>query len=248
MKFRLIVDGPRPASENMACDYACMMLCKRPVLRLYSWQPAAVSIGRFQDLDEEVDLDYCRQNGIDVVRRITGGGAVYHEGELTYSLCIPEKNPYFDLDLHKSYEAICGCIIAALTQFGLKASYAPINDILINGRKVSGCAQTRKKGIILHHGTLLITLNKEKMFKCLKVLPIKLSGKPISQVKDRVTCLSDELGKEVPMADCVASITTGFEQTWGIEFVKSGYTDDENRLMKKAKKEIFENEQFLHER
>jgi len=92
MKWRLIADlEPRRASLNMAIDSALQELCTRPVLRFYTWEPPAVSIGRFQSLKDEVDIDFCIKNNISFVRRVTGGGAVFHEHELTYSICIKEK-------------------------------------------------------------------------------------------------------------------------------------------------------------
>jgi len=249
MKWRLIINAePRTATENMALDYALMRSCSVPTLRLYSWNPPAVSIGRFQSLKDEIDLDYCKSKGIDFVRRITGGGAVFHDKELTYSICIRENNPFFSSDLHESYKAICNGIIVGLSKIGLSANYAPINDILVNGKKISGCAQTRKNGVILQHGTLLMEVDVEKMFSFLQVPNEKIKDKMISDVRKRVTSISSELRRKVSKDELIDNIIKGFEEYFKIKFEKSEVSSEEIKLMKKIKKDVFENEGWLYER
>lgn len=249
MKGRLILDRePQNAYANMATDYALLLNCKRPTLRIYFWLPPAVSIGRFQSLKDEVDLDYCDKKGINYVRRITGGGAVFHDQELTYSFCIPVKNGFFSSDLQESYRFICRAVITGLAKIGILAEYKPINDLIVNGKKISGCAQTRKNKIILQHGTLLLDLNIREMFKVLKVPIEKISDKQISDVKQRVTCVKDEIGKQIDKEDVARFLIKGFEETFMIEFAPSILTTRENILKKRLEKEIFSNNQWTHER
>src|SRR3989338_6585891 len=145
---------------------------------------AAVSIGYFQSLEKEVRLHECEMLGVDVVRRRTGGGAVYHDtrGEITYSVIAPAE--LFPKDIIESYRVICGWIIDAFALLGLKAEFKPINDIILEGKKVSGNAQTRRNGILLQHGTILYDLDVKKMFTVLNVGPEKIADKFIS--KDEV--------------------------------------------------------------
>lgn len=249
MKWRLIIDDkPRCASENMALDYALLKLCKIPTLRLYTWKPAAVSIGRFQSLNDEVNLEFCRENKIDFVRRITGGGAVFHENELTYSLTVKENNSFFSPDLHESYKSICSAVINGLSILGIKADYIPINDLLCNGKKISGCAQTRKDKTILQHGTLILEVDKEKMFKVLKVPLEKISDKNLQDIKDRVTSISAELKRKVSVKELADCIIKGFEKTFNLEFELNPVSAEETQLMKKIEQDIFKNPKWLFER
>ena len=110
--MRLIDTGYKDAYTNMAIDEAIMTLVSKAkvpaTLRFFAWKPAAISIGYFQSLDKEVDLEKCKELGVDYVRRITGGGAVFHDAEITYSFHIPEKD--VPKDIMQSYDLICGAL------------------------------------------------------------------------------------------------------------------------------------------
>lgn len=159
----------------------------KPTIRFWRWQPSAVSIGYFQSMNDEVDINKCKELGVDIVRRISGGGAVYHdyEGELTYSVIAPEG--ILPKGITESYHEICGWITKGLGNVGIKAEFKPINDIIAGGKKISGNAQTRRFGVVLQHGTILYDLDVRKMFSLLKVGADKISDKMIQAVEDRVT-------------------------------------------------------------
>ena len=158
-----------------------------PTIRFYAWEPSAVSIGQFQRIGDEVDLLSCARQGVDVVRRRTGGGAVYHDraGEITYSVIAPED--LMGYDIKGSYRMVCGWVITALERLGISAEFAPINDVVVGGRKLSGCAQTRRNGVFLQHGTVLYDLDVPKMFSLLRADPLKVSDKSIAAAENRVT-------------------------------------------------------------
>ncbi len=195
MNWRVIELESNNAAMNMALDEACLDHISQglspPTLRFYQWNPSAVSIGYFQNLKEEVRVEECARKGFDIVRRSTGGGAVYHdfEGEITYSILAPES--IFPKGITESYQEICGCVVSALKELGLNASFAPINDVLVEGKKVSGNAQTRRKGILLKHGTILYGLDVETMFSVLNISKEKISDKMIESVKQRVGSVKD---------------------------------------------------------
>jgi lipoate-protein ligase A len=148
----------------MALDQALMSKVDNfiPVLRVYGWKPAAVSIGYFQSLEQEVDVKKCRDLGIDVVRRMTGGGAVLHEQEVTYSFITKT----FPANIRDSYKVICEPVVDCLKDLGFEAN-SPLNDIAVNNKKVSGNAQTRRNGVLLQHGTILLDIDIDKMFSVL---------------------------------------------------------------------------------
>ena len=186
-KIRLLETGYNTAALNMAIDEALMeSIDQVPVLRIYGWRPPAVSIGYFQSIKEEVDLEKCNEIGIDVVRRLTGGGAVLHEFELTYSFITKQ----YPRNIMESYRWICEAIVISINRLGFDASFVPLNDIVVKGKKVSGSAQTRRNGVLLQHGTLLLAVDVDKMFCVLKVPSEKLRDKIIKDVKERVTSLA----------------------------------------------------------
>jgi lipoate---protein ligase len=189
------------------------------VLRIYGWRPPAVSIGYFQSMDLEVQVDECRRRGIDVVRRMTGGGAVYHEAEVTYSFI----TNVFPSDILQSYKLICEPVTKALRILGFDARFVPLNDIVVgsDGVKVSGNAQTRRKNVILQHGTILLEVDVEKMFSVLKVPSEKMKDKIIDDVKKRV------IGIQRPYEEVVSALKTSFSETFDCRLVPDSITSEE---------------------
>ena len=159
-KFRLLETGFHPAVFNMGLDEAILDSVSQgnclPTLRFYGWIPPAVSLGYFQGLQEEIDIEACKALGIDVVRRITGGGAVFHHHEVTYSIVIPLGHSLARSGIIDSYRILLAGIVEGLAELGIQSEFAPINDIVSAGKKISGNAQTRKKGCILQHGTIIV--------------------------------------------------------------------------------------------
>ncbi|MEM2922453.1 MAG: biotin/lipoate A/B protein ligase family protein [Candidatus Bathyarchaeia archaeon] len=236
MKWRVIGLQINDAYTNMAIDEAILnqvSIYDSPnTIRMYRWCPSAVSIGYFQSIQEEVDLEYCAKKGVDVVRRITGGGAVYHDfnGEVTYSLILSEKDGVAPKDLLESYTVLCGGIVKGLQYLGLDAEFKPVNDIIVNGRKISGNAQTRRQGVILQHGTVLVDLDLTTMFKVLKVGEEKISDKMIKAVEERVTSIKREKGALPRFEDVAQSLRKGFEEAFNIETFDGDLSEKEKAL------------------
>lgn len=251
-KWRLLRTGFNNAFLNMAIDEAVLINCSRgkvpPTVRFYGWNPPAISIGYFQSLDEEIDLDFCERIGVDYVRRITGGGAVFHDTELTYSIVVPESYPSVPKNIMDSYGRICGAVIKGLGFLGINSSYAPINDIVVDGRKISGNAQTRKMRTVLQHGTVLMDVDVDRMFSLLMVPSEKIRDKLISDVKQRVTSIKKVLGKDVVFDDVAVSMKKGFEEEFDVELVEGSLTDSETALAKKIEKDRFSSKDWNHRR
>ncbi len=241
-KWRLVGPHAFDAYMNMAIDEA--MLEARAegsvpnTLRLYMWKPSAVSIGYFQGLRDEVDLGTCKRFGLDVVRRITGGGAVLHdsEGELTYSLVLGQDGGLGDI--LKSYKILGGGLIYALKNLGLESDFQGINDIVVAGRKISGNAQTRRRGVILQHGTLLIRADRELISKVLKPSAEKLKPKGLTSTGARITSLASEIG-DVPFGRVVKAVEEGFHQALGSDLEPGELTDGEVRVAQRLRVEKY---------
>jgi len=195
-KWRVVALEEHDAFTNMAIDEAVSEAVASgkslPTIRFYKWKPSAVSIGCFQSMQDEIDLEICKKFSVDAVRRRTGGGAVYHDnaGEITYSIIAPQD--MFPANIIESYKIICGWIIDGLALIDLQANFVPINDIIVNSKKISGNAQTRRNNVLLQHGTILYDVDVKKMFSLLKVPDEKIRDKMIAAVEERVTSVTKQ--------------------------------------------------------
>ncbi len=218
MKWRVIPLATYDAFMNMAIDEAIAesvaMGKVAPTIRFYQWKPSAVSIGYFQSLQQEVQQQRCAELGVDVVRRRTGGGAVYHDKELTYSVIAPES--LLPKGITESYHTICGWVVNGLKNVGIVGEFKPINDIIVKGKKISGNAQTRRDAVVLQHGTILYDLNVETMFSLLKVSQEKISDKMIQSVKERVTSVLEHAN--VSELELYEAMRKGFTENKEWEF------------------------------
>lgn len=234
-EFRFIDLETNDAFTNMAIDESIMLAMKQgqaqPTLRFYRWNPSAVSIGTFQSMMDEVDVEFCKSNGIDTIRRITGGGAVFHdfEGEVTYSIIMPQGHRLAPNDILESYGLLCGGIVKALEHLGIEGEFNPINDVNAGGKKVSGNAMTRKHGCVLQHGTTLLDLDVTLMFTILKVPQEKISDKMISDVKERVTSIRDLLDRDVEIFELRDALRQGFSEALDIKLVIGSLSENEQK-------------------
>ncbi len=248
MSWRFLPFSVQNAAMNMAMDESISLHIHAqrsdPTIRLYGWKPSAVSIGCFQSLVDEVEVDQCQLQGVEVVRRRTGGGAVYHDqwGEITYSVIAPES--LVTEDINQEYLVICGKIIEALGVLGIQAEFHPINDVLVRGRKISGSAQTRRSKVFLQHGTIIYDLNTEKMFSLLKVPSIKLSDKSIIQAKERVTCVRDHSG--ATKDDLIIALKSSF--TKDLEFYEGSLTESEMEIARELAVKKYSNPSWTSSR
>ncbi|UCC92626.1 MAG: lipoate--protein ligase family protein [Thermoplasmata archaeon] len=167
-------------------------------VHLYRRRPASVSIGYFQEAASVADLEACRRDGVPVVRRISGGGAIYtDERQLVYALTF---HPVAPIRAREGFALVCGAISSALGRLGIEgAERQGINDVVVRGQKVSGSAQVIRKGTHLVHGTLLGDVDKAALARYLLPVGEKERSRGHSSPADRVTTLTDLMGEPPPM-------------------------------------------------
>lgn len=252
--WRLLKLETHDAYTNMAIDEAILTARTRNLapntIRFYRWNPSAVSIGKFQNIENEVQLDKCKKYGVDVVRRITGGGAVYHdtEGEITYSVVANKKDLKAE-NINAVYAKFYGGIAEALKILGINADFNEGNaktcpNLIVNSKKISGSAQSHKRGVVLQHGTLLVDVDLEEMFTFLRVPWAKTCMKVINVAKNKITSIKKELGKTVSVEEVNNALSEGFKKALNIQLLEGELTPYENEIAKKLYKEKYTTDEW----
>jgi lipoate-protein ligase A len=252
--WRYIPLGTNNGYWNMALDEAILravILKKSPfTFRLYKWEPSTATIGRNQSLSDEVDVKFCKKRGFDYVRRITGGGAVFHDnkGEITYSIVCSLKF----LETHDAYkvleqfELITQGIVEGLKIFGLESEKGIIHcpALFMEGKKFSGNAQVRRKGYFLQHGTILLKIDPDLMYTVLKTPPNVSKSRMVRSVKSKCIGIREKL-ENYDEGKFVESIQRGFEKILNIQLENGDYSDFELKLAQKLIKEKYSQESWL---
>lgn len=200
---------------NMALDEALLEWHSKgvisPTIRFYGWNPATLSIGYFQKVEKEINMDMVKKHHLGFVRRPTGGRGVLHEHELTYSVVVSEKHPKMPSGVTEAYRVISEGILEGFKNLGLNAYFAiprtaeerehlkrPRSavcfdapswyELVVEGRKVAGSAQTRQKGVILQHGSIILDLEKEKLFELFKFSSDRLKERLLKGFEKKGSC------------------------------------------------------------
>ncbi len=254
------------AAENMAIDEAIFLENQQrptiPTLRLYGWQTPTISLGMFQNIEMEINLKACRSHCIDVVRRITGGKAVFHAAELTYCVVGREEDPNFPPGILGRYRAISEAVSAALSRFGVQAemkkdkrqdgrddlkgfcfSVPSQYELLVGNKKICGSAQARSKGSFLQHGSLLIDFNPDLVHE---LLSGHRDTKGVESLRQSVTCLSSETTTTVPLDNLCGELTHAFESRFDIRLVPGSLTPDENVAKNRLLEEKYRTDCWNH--
>ena len=257
MTWRFLNYNRYNAFENMAIDEAIFRETikdkKKPTIRFYGWQPAAVSIGYFQDPQNELNIEQCSNTGVDIVRRLTGGKAVFHDDEITYSIVAGAGEKSFPADILGTYKIISDCLVQGLAYLGIKANLAPTgratkdvdlksccfsvpsrNELLVAGRKICGSAQMRTSGGFLQQGSLLLTFNPVKALSV--ILPFSTS-EHLAKLSKTVTAINEVVANPIETKVICDSLKEGFAEVLGIDILEESLTPGEimlkNDLMKK---------------
>jgi len=247
-KWRLIVSEPLPGAMNMALDEAVMMAVScgmaHPTIRFYQWSTPCVTLGYFQSLEKEIDLSACQKAGVDVVRRLTGGRAVLHYREFTYSLAAPVDNPKIAGSVLQSYLSISRGLLEGLVDLGVQAQLtegpkasehnsaacfdAPSwYELAVQGRKLAGSAQTRRHGCLLQHGSIPVGNNTDLLFSILRFPNEEVRARAKVFFAAKATCLEAVLGYRPDFARLRRSFKRGFATGLGVTLQEEGFVPEE---------------------
>lgn len=231
--FRVIDTGIRDGRRQIAFDQALVEARQAgaipDTIRFLRFPPTAL-IGRHQALSGEVRVDYCRAHGIRLVRRLTGGGAIYFdEGQLGWSLVF-DRATLGVASLAELARAICEAAAAGLSTLGIEARYRPRNDIEVDGRKVSGTGGFFDGDTLFYQGTVLVDLDPRRMVAALNVPAAKLERRGLDSAAQRVVTLKELLGAAPAIESVQEALLRGFASRLGIDAVRGAITAHEEAL------------------
>ncbi|MDM5331044.1 biotin/lipoate A/B protein ligase family protein [Neobacillus sp. CF12] len=273
--WRFIDSGNSSPSFNMALDEALLDWHSEgkipPVIRFYGWEPATLSIGYFQKVEKEIDLEAVKAHGLGFVRRPTGGRGVLHEHELTYSVIVSEDHPEMPNTVTEAYRVISEGILKGFHQLGLEAYFAvPKTDeersalknprsavcfdapswyeLVVEGRKVAGSAQTRQKGVILQHGAILLDLDEDKLFSLFKYPSERVKERMKSAFKSKAVAINEISPRRITLEEAKEAFYKGFAEGLNIELESYQLTEEEFDYVNKIAKERYESDEWNFKR
>lgn len=256
--WRVVVDGPASGSWNMSVDEALLQALRQglsPItLRFYRWEPATVSLGYFQPA-EDVNLQAVRQLGLGLVRRPTGGRAILHDDELTYSIVLPAAAVPGGRSLGRSYRQISAALLAGLVRLGLQArmgneqtdrdnlpsacfALSTRADLTAAGHKIIGSAQMRRDGFILQHGSIPLTLDRDKHAR------VFATKEEAEKLQAKAAGLADVLGRRPSWDELIEALIAGFAEVFHTELVVGRLADEEQEMALHIEREKYGREEF----
>jgi lipoyl(octanoyl) transferase len=270
-----IDSGNSSPSFNMALDEALLDWHSEgkipPTIRFYGWNPATLSIGYFQKVEKEIDLDAVKAHNLGFVRRPTGGRGVLHEDELTYSVIVSEEYPDMPKTVTEAYRVISEGILKGFHLLGLEAYFAVPKsneerdalksprsavcfdapswyELVVEGRKVAGSAQTRQKGVILQHGSILLDLDEDKLFSLFKYPSERVKERMQKAFKDKAVAINEIANRKITIDEAKAAFKKGFEAGLNIELVPYSLSESELEFVQNLAKTKYESDEWNYKR
>lgn len=252
--WRLVNTGSLDGAMNMAVDEAILNAHTEgkvpPTIRFYAWNIPTLSIGYFQRVEREVDLHRVREKGVEFVRRATGGRAVLHDKELTYSIIVSEAYPGIPQTVTESYRLFSQGLLEGFRALGLEADLVSLDkesskekaesaacfdspswyELVVEGRKVAGSAQTRQRGTILQHGSILLDMDVELLFSLLKFRSERAKQRLKQSFSTKAVAINELTSSPVTWEKAVEAFTTGFSKGMDIELLPEPLTPEEHAM------------------
>jgi len=243
MEWRLVNTDLAAPAYTVAADEAIALAVSRNIapntLHFYRRDVPTVSLGYFQEVEKAIDLSFCQENNISIMRRISGGSAVYTDpGHLIYGLAV--GGAALPNGRNDAFKRVCGAIILALNDMSIDAEFKPVNDILVNGRKISGSAQMRRWDIVLQHGTIVLDNDSRMLSGALKMDLAKIRNRD-QHPETYVTSIAEVTGQRPDISKIEDALVRGFSRVFDVKFQQSGLTDFEKDTIDRLINEKYEN-------
>ncbi|WHX85185.1 biotin/lipoate A/B protein ligase family protein [Bacillus paralicheniformis] len=256
--WRFIDSGRQDPAFNMALDEALLYWHSEnkipPTIRFYGWNPPTLSVGYFQNIEKEINLDAVKKHGLGFVRRPTGGRGVLHDQELTYSVIVSEEHPEMPKTVTEAYRVISEGILEGFRELGLNAYFAiprtekekqslknPRSsvcfdapswyELVVEGRKVAGSAQTRQKGVILQHGSILLDLDEDKLFDLFIYKNDRLRERMQRNFKQKAVAINELAKEKITIEEASKAFKKGFEKGLNIHLEPYELTEEETEFV-----------------
>lgn len=257
-QWYFINSGPCSPAYNMALDEALLDWHSEgdipPVIRFYEWNPATLSIGYFQQAHKDINLQAVQEQNLGFVRRPTGGRAVLHDQELTYSVIVSEDYPNMPETVTEAYRVISEGILQGFLKLGLDAYFSvpetkeQLDDLkkpksavcfdapswyelVVEGKKVAGSAQTRQKGVILQHGAILLDLNEELLLSVFNFSSDEAKERMRKKLPEKAVAMNQFVDTPFTIEQCVEAFSKGFEDALNIQLTPYELTEQQTQYV-----------------
>ncbi|MFZ0371507.1 MAG: biotin/lipoate A/B protein ligase family protein [Halobacillus sp.] len=251
---------------NMALDEALMNWHRQgeipPVLRFYGWAPAGLSVGYFQKVKGKIDLEGVERHGFELVRRQTGGRAVLHDKELTYSVIVSEDHPDMPASVKDAYLVLSKGLLEGFHNLGIEAEFAVPEgkldttgsavcfeepswyELIVEGRKAAGSAQTRKKGVILQHGSIPIDVDDVKLFDMFIYKNERIKERARRAFGDKAAAINQLLDSSVTFDQTKEAFKEGFEKGLDVHLEPFELSDEQWKEVERIAEERYRTEEW----
>ncbi|QRG69765.1 lipoate--protein ligase family protein [Brevibacillus choshinensis] len=270
-QWRYIVTEAMSPAMNMAVDEAILQLHSEgkvpPTVRFYTWNPATLSIGYFQKAIKEINMDALRETGLGFVRRATGGRAVLHDKELTYSVIVSEEHPKMPSSVTEAYKIISLGLLHGFQNLGLKAEMVSLAseeekekysspgssacfdspswyELVVEGKKVAGSAQTRQKGVILQHGSILLDMDVDLLFSLLNFPSERVKQRMMDSFRQKAVTINEVSPRPISLQEAIDAFGRGFASGLEVELVPSQLTEEERALAEELARTRYATEEW----
>ncbi|MEB8094520.1 lipoate--protein ligase family protein [Staphylococcus caprae] len=270
--WNFINTGSQDPYYNMAMDEALLNFVSRgeiePVIRFYTWDPATLSIGYFQRLQKEIDIEKVKEKGFGLVRRQTGGRGVLHDKELTYSVIVPESHPNMPSTITEAYRVISQGLLEGFKNLGFETYFAVPRskeereklkqprssvcfdapswyELVVEGRKIAGSAQTRQKGVILQHGSILQDIDIDELFDMFIFKNDRLKAKMKEAFVEKAVAINDISEKHITLEEMEQAFEEGFKTGLNIDFKPLKLSDQQMAEVKELE-EKYRSDEWMY--
>jgi len=207
---------------------------------------AYVCLGYHQDLEKEIDLDFCREKELPIIRRSQGGGATYLDGDQVFYQIVAKNSPAVPRNVEEMFERLLAVTVETYRMLGVEAEFKPLNDVVVGGRKISGNGAGMHESASILVGNVILDLDYGMMARVLRVPDEKFRDKMAKSMRDWVSTLRRELGHPPPAETVKQKYVEAFQELLGVELVREKPTEEEWRIFNEVVKPMHTSREWLH--